>query len=74
MVNTPISSTTRVDMSTSSLIDTTTSSVMTPLVSPAPVVTTSVIPSPTPLTGEQDHFLLYAIIMFINTGNSCVLL
>ena len=56
MVNTPISSTTTVDMSTSSLMDTTTSSVMTSLVSPTPVVTISVVPSPTPLTtGEQDY-------------------
>ena len=56
MVNTPMPSTTRVDMSTSSLMDTITSSVMTSMVSPSPVVTTSVVPSPTPLTtGEQDY-------------------
>ena len=70
----PISSTTRVDVSTSSHMDTTISSIMTSILSSAPVVTTSVVPSPTPLSGEQDYFLLYAIIMFINTGNSSGLL
>ena len=58
MVNTPISSTTRVDMSTSNHIDNTASSVMTSIVSPAPVVTTSVIPSPTPLSGQCSFFIL----------------
>ena len=46
----PTSSDTRIDIPTSS--------VMTSIVSPARVVTTSVIPLPTPLSGEQDYFML----------------